>query len=524
MRSRATRVAALAGLLCASTVAASAAVVNLRWERAAAPWPGDVVGALALDAASGRLALGGERGVRLIGGEREIELVRAGVRDLAFLEDGALLAATDDGVWRVDPDGRHTRETLGPGEARRVARIAAGAAGFAAAATEAGVVLRDRAGRWSRRVELPRAEATLVALRARGRDVELWAVIAGGLWISVFPADAPEHSLSAARLVLPESGSGALPLDVAFDLPEADVALVTANGFAVRDADGAWRMLRPSWPPGATPLRFGVARDLRALATAAGLLLAPELAGPWQRAAAPAGSDPSLALAANGRDLVVATHREVLRADGEDIPRADGDSLAPPQDALPAAASLPPPPAGPDIRAVQRATLAYLELQPEIANSLRARAARSRWLPVMSFRVGAERDRFEGRGWDQSFVSGGIRDLYDEGHDRSDDLSLDLTLAWDLGDGVFNPEEIDVSRELRSVIALRDDVLDEVTQLYFERRRALAQLAQPPATEAEAAALRLRSAELAAGIDAWTGGWFTRVLRGPDTPRTGGTR
>jgi hypothetical protein len=514
MRSRATRVAALAGLLCAST-AAPAAVATVRWERAATPWPGDVVGALALDAASARLALGGERGVRVVGGEREIELVRAGVRDLAFLADGALLAATDDGLWRIDPDGSHTRETLGPGEARRVARIAAGAGGFAAAATEAGVVLRDRAGRWSRRVELPRAAATLVALRARGRDVELWAVVAGGVWLSVFPADAPEHSLSAARVVLPESGSGALPVDAAFDLPEADVALVTANGFAVRDADGAWRMLRPSWPPGATPVRFGAARDLRALATSVGLLLAPELAGPWQRAAAPAGSDPSLALAASGRELVVATHREVLRA--------DGDAIAPAEDALPAA-SVPPPPVGPDIRAVQRATLAYLELQPEVANSLRARAGRSRWLPVMSFHVGAERDRFEGRGWDQSFVSGGMRDLYDEGRDRSDDLSLDLTLAWDLGDGVFNPEEIDVSRELRSVIALRDDVLDEVTQLYFERRRALDQLAQPPATEAEAASLRLRSAELAAGIDAWTGGWFTRALRGPDTPRTGGSR
>jgi len=172
---------------------------------------------------------------------------------------------------------------------------------------------------------------------------------------------------------------------------------------------------------------------------------------------------------------------------------------------------------------VQRAALAYLELQPAIANDMRARAERARWLPVLSFRMGAERERAEGRGFDQSFVSGAMRDLYDEGRDKNDDLSVDVTLAWDLGDGVFNPDEIDVSRELRSVIALRDDVLDEVTQLYFERRRTLAQLAQP-ASEAEAAALRLRSAELAAGIDAWTGGWFSRALRSPATPRIGGSR
>ena len=483
----------------------------LRFVRVADPSPGDVVHALALDAAGSRHALGGERSVRIVGAEQSHELVRAGVRDLAFLPDGALLVGTDDGVYRVDPDGRETREVLGPGETRLVARIATGG-GLAAAATSAGVVLRDRAGRWERRAELPRAEATLVALRARGDDVEIWAVVAGELWISAFPAAAPERSLSATRVVLPESGSAALPVDVAFDLPEAEVALVTANGFALRGADGAWRMLRPSWPPGAQPLRLAVARGQRVLATDVGLLLAPELAGPWQRAASPAGSDPTLAIAAQGHELVVATHLAVLRAEGEDLPLP---SPRPPA---------PPPPAGPDILAVQRAALAYLELEPGVANSLRVRARRSAWLPLVSVRVGHERGEDDGHGRDQSFVSGALRNYYDSDHGQSHDFNVDLTLAWNLGETVFNPDEVDVSRELRSVIALRDDVLDEVTQLYFERRRALDQLALVPPTEPEAEALRLRSAELAAGIDAWTGGWFTRALRGPATPRTGGSR
>jgi hypothetical protein len=210
--------------------------------------------------------------------------------------------------------------------------------------------------------------------------------------------------------------------------------------------------------------------------------------------------------------VVVATHREVLRADGEEPARA------------PLARPSPTPPVGPDVLAVQRAALAYLELETARSHDLRARAERSRWLPVVSLRAGVERDRSEGRGRDQSFVSGATRDLYDHGHDRNDDLSLDVTVAWDLGDGVFNPDEVDVSRELRSVIALRDDVLDEVTQLYFERRRALEQIARLPASDPEALALRLRCAELAAGIDAWTGGWFARALGGPDTPKTGGSR
>ena len=87
-------------------------------------------------------------------------------------------------------------------------------------------------------------------------------------------------------------------------------------------------------------------------------------------------------------------------------------------------------------------------------------------------------------------------------------------LSWDLGDAVFNLDRIDVSREARLVIQLRDDVLDEVNQLYFERQRVLASLDAPPA-DTPVALLRLRAAELASGLDAWTGGWFSEQLAHP---------
>jgi hypothetical protein len=76
-----------------------------------------------------------------------------------------------------------------------------------------------------------------------------------------------------------------------------------------------------------------------------------------------------------------------------------------------------------------------------------------------------------------------------------------------------------VSREARLVIQLRDDVLDEVNQLYFERQRVLASLDAPP-PDVPVALLRLRAAELASGLDAWTGGWFSEQLssHGPSHP------
>ena len=72
---------------------------------------------------------------------------------------------------------------------------------------------------------------------------------------------------------------------------------------------------------------------------------------------------------------------------------------------------------------------------------------------------------------------------------------------------------------MRELIELRDEVLDEINQLYFERRRVLlerAQLEDPTGLEAERLALRAK--ELAAGLDAWTGGWWSRQLLAP-SPR-----
>ena len=100
---------------------------------------------------------------------------------------------------------------------------------------------------------------------------------------------------------------------------------------------------------------------------------------------------------------------------------------------------------------------------------------------------------------------------FDRERQRSRGFEASLALTWDLGDIVYHPESVDVSREVRELVELRDDVLDELRHLYFERRRVLLELLVLPADRpVEAARLRLRADELAAGIDAWTGGWFGR--------------
>jgi hypothetical protein len=172
---------------------------------------------------------------------------------------------------------------------------------------------------------------------------------------------------------------------------------------------------------------------------------------------------------------------------------------------------------------VQRAALRYLELGSERLLRLQRNVARRGLFPELSVHGDYGGFRASDEDHDETVFSSGDRfRLFDRLHERGRDFGVGAVLRWDLGDGVFHPEEIDVSREVRELIELRDEVLDEVNQLYFERRRVQlerASLPDPSGLEAERLALRAR--ELAAGLDAWTGGWWSRALASP-SPRPHG--
>jgi hypothetical protein len=475
-----------------------------RFHRVVDQAPGDAATALAV-APDGRVAIGGTRGVRWATSEGMPEAVlrRGPVTDLAFIDDGILLVATAEGLYRVDRDGKAVREHIAPGSDTPVRRLD-GARGVAVAATDSGVYVREPAGRWRPVQGLPRRGASLAALRARPGDLALWAVIEGELWI----ADAsPAGHLADARVShrsLPMAHRSEPAQDVHFGLPGADAVLVFPDSLAVRRDDGLWRTLRPSLPPGSRARRIALAHGRLWLATDAGLLSSERLEGPWERAESPLGTSPIFAMEGGASAIWVAARGRVLV------------SVPAQMDASPLT-DAPPPSRGvsdePAIGEVQRAALSYVDLQPERMRALRDGAETRGWLPVVHVTGAYDRGRAHRRDRDESFVSGEMRSFSDRQRDEDREIDVALTLSWDLGDAVFHPEEIDVSREARAVIALRDDVLDEVTQLYFERRRVLADLARVGADAPESSPLAVRAAELRAGLDAWTGGWFSRRTR-----------
>jgi hypothetical protein len=157
-------------------------------------------------------------------------------------------------------------------------------------------------------------------------------------------------------------------------------------------------------------------------------------------------------------------------------------------------------------RALDRAGLAV-----ERSQRLRKGLHRRAYWPDVSLRFTTNYDRDRERDLDQSFLSGQTRHLFDRRNDRSNRYSGLVQLDWELGGIAYPDDSVDLSRELRQVVSLRDDVSDEINQLYFERQQIREELDLTPTLgPADRARLQLRAGELEAGLDAWTGGWVTR--------------
>ena len=97
--------------------------------------------------------------------------------------------------------------------------------------------------------------------------------------------------------------------------------------------------------------------------------------------------------------------------------------------------------------------------------------------------------------------------------DQGQVQTLKARLVWDLDKLVMSAERIRVIREAQDVAKLRDDVLSEVTRVYFERRRLQVEgLLAPHGDLAARVRHELRLRELTASLDALTGGAFARSL------------
>lgn len=101
-------------------------------------------------------------------------------------------------------------------------------------------------------------------------------------------------------------------------------------------------------------------------------------------------------------------------------------------------------------------------------------------------------------------------DFYDDARLRS---VYQVDLEWDLGGLVYDRSEVTIAREVRMRRRARSQLLEDVSEAYYQRRKYLMEWMLTPKEQwRERLDLRLEIEHHTALIDALTGGWYGRAL------------
>jgi hypothetical protein len=165
----------------------------------------------------------------------------------------------------------------------------------------------------------------------------------------------------------------------------------------------------------------------------------------------------------------------------------------------------------PSVEEIRQVAIEYAEVQPEKINKWRKAAARKALLPDLRVAYDDAED------WQSSTYF--YKNTYAEQYLRDDDITegidrgWSVSLTWELGDLIYNSAQTSIDVRSRLMVQLRDDILNEVTRLYFERRRMQVEMVtNPPADLENRIDKELRLQELTAGIDALTGSYLSKRL------------
>jgi photosystem II stability/assembly factor-like uncharacterized protein len=164
----------------------------------------------------------------------------------------------------------------------------------------------------------------------------------------------------------------------------------------------------------------------------------------------------------------------------------------------------------PDINGVQQAAVKYAEVEAEKIKQWRRMAAKKAWLPEVS--MGLNSDTTDLWHWEGGSTTKSDDDILRRGRDS---LEWDLRLTWDLGDVIWNDAQTSIDVRSRLMVELRDDILDEVTKLYFERIRVKMEIDGLSIEDRKKRVEKeLRLNELTAYLDGLTGGYFSKNKTG----------
>jgi photosystem II stability/assembly factor-like uncharacterized protein len=163
----------------------------------------------------------------------------------------------------------------------------------------------------------------------------------------------------------------------------------------------------------------------------------------------------------------------------------------------------------PTIEEIRQAAIIYAEVHPSKIRKWRKAAARKALLPDL--RVGI--DKNSARQSSTYFYSTSSQKYTDDDITQGDDNGWSVSLTWELGELIWNNDQTSIDSRSRYSVQLRDDLLNEVTRLYFERRRLqVAMVISPPVDIRERIENEISLRELTAGIDALTDSCLSKKM------------
>lgn len=162
----------------------------------------------------------------------------------------------------------------------------------------------------------------------------------------------------------------------------------------------------------------------------------------------------------------------------------------------------------PKIRDVQEAAIKYAEVSPEKISLWRKKAAAKAILPQVS--VGLDRNSTDLWHWEGGSTTKTDDDILRRGQDTID---WDVSLSWDLSELIWNDDQTSIDVRSKLMVELRDDILDQVNKLYFERLRVKSELDNLALEDRHKMFdKQLRLEELTASLDSLTGGYYSEQL------------
>ena len=160
----------------------------------------------------------------------------------------------------------------------------------------------------------------------------------------------------------------------------------------------------------------------------------------------------------------------------------------------------------PTINETLKMAIDYAEVYPEKIEKWRTGAKFKALLPRVTFGIDqSQSDTYE-------IYTSSANSYWTYGPaDKSS--GWDLNFSWDLSELVWNPSQTSIDVRSKLMVQLRDDVVDEATRYYFERRRLQVEfLINPPKSVHAKLEMHLRIQELTAGLDGLTGDRFSKSI------------